>query len=107
MAAPDHTALVRQCFATEGTLAALPDRSRVAGKAEVTPSPLTQKISIAPVMDISRHRSADSDARKRRQSRGWLAEPHRWPFIPVYPDGTDALIRRRCQRAEVGVSPER
>lgn len=107
MAAPDHTALVRRCFATDGTLAALPDRSRVAGKAEFTPSPLTQKVGIAPVADIPGHLPADSDARKRRQFAGWLAEPRRWPFVPVYPDDMDAVIRRLRQRAGAGVSPAR
>jgi hypothetical protein len=107
MAAPDHTALIRPCFATDGTLAALPDGSRVAGMAELTPSPHTQQDGIARVTDIPGHLSADSDARKRRQSPGWLAQPRRWPFIPVHPDDTEALIRRPHQRDGIGASPAR
>lgn len=107
MAAPDHTALIRRCFATDGTLAALPDRPRVSGVAESIPSPFAQQDGIARVADIPGHLPADSDPRKRRQSPARLAEPRQWPFIPVYADGTEALIRRLRQRDGIGVSPGR
>lgn len=93
MAAPDHTVLIRPCFATDGTLATPPDRSRAAVLAGLTQAPPTPHDGIAPWAKRRTRGPADIHARRRKRIPGWLTRPSRWPFAAASAGNFASVIR--------------
>lgn len=93
MAAPDHTVLIRPCFATDGTLATPPDRSRVAVMAGLTQAPPTPHDGIAPWAQTRTRYPADIHACRRKRVSGWRRRPSRRPFASAFTGDSVPAIR--------------